>query len=557
MHDHGEILALAATAIDFDLDPAERERLRDALDTCSLCRRQASAMRATATILSRPPDIGTPARVRDVVVGAALRGSRPAPALRSLVLASLSVLVVLAGTVFVAGNRGLFVTTPAPSQSASAMVEVSPSPSMSPAPASPSQTSIPTASPEPTPTEGAPTLSMPPADTGPLHAGDVAAMVTDGRLVIRTKPGTGADSAVFKTKLYPGQRVLTLEGPVEASGYPWYRVRLGMIEGWAAAAGLEGEPWLTPVRNGAVASVGSADDGASTAIYTVDLDRLADASPLFADAELSDYDQLTWSSDGARLAFVARPADGNGTTEIFTVDADGSNLVRITQNEVNDDSPAWSPDGTRLALRVDDVDPNAPGDSNVVVATAVGPGITVLGPGANPVWSPDGSQIAMTVADGGSTRIWVQAPNGADRRQVADVAVAAVAPAWSPDGQHLLVSSSGLSLIEVATGTVVQLTAEPGSAPAWSISGTIAFATTGSASPGIFVMNADGSDLRRLSADPGVVSSLAWSPDERWLLVDVEGRGQETILDPATGAGIAIGPEVRALRSSAWRPRLP
>ena len=515
-------------------------------------------MRATATILSRPSDIGTPGRVRDVVVGAALRGSRPAPALRSLVLASLSILVVLGGTVFVAGNRGfglIETTSPSPSLSTPTVV-VHPSPLAS---ATPEPTTLaPTASPVPAPSETAPAISMPPIDEGPLRTGDVAAMVSNGRLVIRTKPGTGADSAIFKTRLYPGQRVETLEGPVEASGYSWYRVRLGTIEGWAAAAGLDGEPWLAPVRNGVIAFVRPNEDGISEAIYTGAADGSSSDAVLFADPGLAGYEDLSWSPDGSRLAFTATPAAGNGSTEIYTIDADGSNLVQITHTEVDDDSPVWSPDGTRLALRVDEVDPGAPGESNVVVTTVSGPGVTVLGPGSNPVWSPDGQQLAMTVAEGGSTRIWVQEPDGGARRQVANVAIASMRPSWSPDGQFLVVSSSGFSIIEVASGSLDPLTSEPGSAPTWSIGERIAFATTGSASPGVFVIDADGSGLRRLSGDPGVVSTLAWSPDGRWLLLGDDVSGSPVrIVDPLDGAMIVVGGDHAVRRSPAWQPRLP
>ena len=557
MHDHREILELAAVAIDYELDAAERARLRTALEECSLCRRQASAMRATATILSRPSDIGTPGRVRDVVVGAALRGSRPAPALRSLALASLSILVVLGGTVLVAGNRGLglFATTsPSPSPSASTAA-VQPSASPSARPASPTPT--PTASPVATPTATAPAISMPPIDDGPLHAGDIAAMVTDGRVVIRTKPGTGADSAVFKTRLHPGQRVKTLEGPVEGSGYAWYRVRLGDIEGWVAAAGLDGEPWLAPVRNGVIAFARAAENDIGVAI-TIGPDGGTDERSLFADPELGQYRELAWSPDGTRLAFVAIPTAGNGSTEIYTIAADGSNLVQITQNEVDDDSPVWSPDGTRLALRVDAVDRGAPGDSSVVVTPVAEPGVTVLGPGANPVWSPDGLQIAMTVADGGATRIWVQEPGGGGRRLVSDVSVASARPAWSPDGLRLVVSSSGLSIVDVASGALTPLNSEPGSKPIWSIDGSIAFTTTGSASPGVFVIDADGGDLRRVSADPGVVSTMVWAPDGRWLLIadDVSGSPAR-IVDPNSGAMVPLGVEFGGRHSPAWQPRLP
>jgi TolB protein len=559
MHDHRETLALAAAAIDFELDPVERSQLDAALEACPLCRRQTAEMRATATILRRPSDIGTPARVRDVVIGAALRGGRRTPPWRSLLAASLSllvVLVVLGGTAVIVGNRGfgLVPTTPpsasAPTQTAAAQASPTASPTRSLASPSPTV--------QPTPAQTAPAVSPAPVDDGPLRAGEIAAMVSDGRLVIRTKPGTGADSAIFKTKLYPGQRVLTIEGPVEASGYPWFRVRLGVIEGWVAATSRDGEPWLAPVRNGLIAFVREARAGSGEAIFTVSPDGTSGEAVLLADPNLVHYEQLAWSPDGRRLAFVGTLAEAvNGWSEIFVVDADGSNLVQLTQNEVDDDSPAWSPDSTQIAFRQADLDASAPVGSNVVVVRADGSGARALGPGANATWSPDGLQLATTVWDGSFTRVWVQAADGGSRRQVADVAVASAPPAWSPDGQHLVVSSSGLVLVDVASGSITPLTAEPGSMPTWSIGGTIAFSTTGSASPGVFVVASDGNGLRRVSGDVRFATAPEWSPDGRRLLLGGEGGSPVAVVDPASGNLTALGNDDGTSRSPAWQPRLP
>jgi Tol biopolymer transport system component len=486
-----------------------------------------------------------------VVLGTALRGSHRTPALRPLLAASLALLVVLGGTAVLIGNRGLNFL---PTDSASAPIETATAPGI-PVPTTNAATS-PSPAVLPTPAPTAAPSSPSSAEDGPLQPGEIAAMVTDGRLVIRTMPGTGADSAIFPTKLYPGQRVLTIEGPVDASGYPWYRVRLGDVEGWVAAMSRDGEPWLAPIRNGLIAFVRDTSDGSGEAIVTVGPDGTTGEAVLLADPSLSQFEQLAWSPDGRRLAFVGTLADSpNDSTEIFVVDADGSNLLQLTQNEFDDDSPAWSPGSTHIAFRAV-ADPSAPVDSKVLVIRADGSGARVLGPGANPVWSPDGLQLAMTVADGGSSFIWVQAADGGGRRQVSEVSVAVAPPAWSPDGQHLVFSSSGLSLVEVSSGVVTPLTAEPGSMPIWSMSRTIAFSTTGSASAGVFVIYTDGSGLRRASEDPRVVARPRWSPDGRSLLLGDDGGSPVAILDLGSWGVTSVGEDSGAIRSPAWQPLL-
>ena len=54
-----------------------------------------------------------------------------------------------------------------------------------------------------------------------------------------------------------------------------------------------------------------------------------------------------WSPDGTRIAFTSR-RDENA--EIYVMDADGSNLTRLTNNSDDDIRPAWSPDGELIAF---------------------------------------------------------------------------------------------------------------------------------------------------------------------------------------------------------------
>jgi WD40 repeat protein len=82
-------------------------------------------------------------------------------------------------------------------------------------------------------------------------------------------------------------------------------------------------------------------------IYIVDVDG-SDPVRLTTDPR-RDYG-AAWSPDGKRIAFTSL-RDGNH--EIYVMDADGSNQTRLTENDAMDFGPAWSPDGTRIAFTTD------------------------------------------------------------------------------------------------------------------------------------------------------------------------------------------------------------
>ena len=62
----------------------------------------------------------------------------------------------------------------------------------------------------------------------------------------------------------------------------------------------------------------------------------------------------SWSPDGKRIAFVSERdghvIDGRPTSEIYVMEADGSNQQRLTNNPFDDGEPSWSPDGKRIVF---------------------------------------------------------------------------------------------------------------------------------------------------------------------------------------------------------------
>ena len=116
----------------------------------------------------------------------------------------------------------------------------------------PSATSEPSASPTWGPSDSTPSATSNATEAATLGPGQFAEVVTTG-LVVRSAPGTGADSAIYPQWLDAPLKVYVVDGPVVAEGYIWYLVT-SVLEpwleatpsGWVAAASKDGEPWLAP-----------------------------------------------------------------------------------------------------------------------------------------------------------------------------------------------------------------------------------------------------------------------------------------------------------------------
>lgn len=235
---------------------------------------------------------------------------------------------------------------------------------------------------------------------------------------------------------------------------------------------------------------------------------------------------VTWSPDGRRLAFLRLSPGGS---RLFLVSPDGSGLEPVVRS-LGTGFVSWSPDGEKLIM-----DQFLRQGSNWqwqwVQVKADGSGsVTPLSEQLPPTCftvraSPDGARFAALCQDGASTALWLMDSEG---RQAEVIARQVAAFDWSPDGQrlaHLSGRHLELSMFNLATGETTrlrQIAAGPEpygvSDLCWSPDGTrLAFSGGLFGSNDIYLLWADGSGLTRLT-DNGINASPRWSPDGNWLV---------------------------------------
>jgi Tol biopolymer transport system component len=216
-------------------------------------------------------------------------------------------------------------------------------------------------------------------------------------------------------------------------------------------------------------------------------------------------------STTGRIAFFSH---GEYGPELYVIDADGSNLVRLSgpndyldcaEADIDKQSLAWSPDGTRLAYVAGCRQASR---LEIRVVNADGSGLANLtDSGAdqcNPAWSPDGSKIAFVSRCDGATRkrqIYVINADGSGLARLSNNRASDLNPVWSPDGNRI-----GF----VSVGRPFGFCEDAGlywCGPPW-----------------IYVMNADGSARRNLTRSGANSWGLAWSPDGTRIAFETSAR---------------------------------
>jgi Tol biopolymer transport system component len=199
-----------------------------------------------------------------------------------------------------------------------------------------------------------------------------------------------------------------------------------------------------------------------------------------SDNDVDDWTRFAWAPDSSLVAFDSS-IRGN-RPEIYLFDVEDGVTTSVTNNDVTDGNPVWSPDGSQIAFvaaRVGSYD-------LVILELETGRTTPLLTDEpwiSNLDWSPGGGWITFeTSRQDGTPRVDAISIDGSTRFSSINDDLAAGNPVWSPDGQWIAFVGgpvdSGLSQL--------------------------------------FIVKRDGSELRNLVAD-GAINRPNWSSDGKWI----------------------------------------
>ena len=225
--------------------------------------------------------------------------------------------------------------------------------------------------------------------------------------------------------------------------------------------------------------------------------------------------QIAGHSYAAGRPKIVFSSTRDGNSEIYVMEIDGSNQVRLTHDQANDTEPSWSPDGERIAF-VSDRNNKA---DYLYVMDSDGGNLTRLTNDAvslGPTWSPDGKKIVY-VRNKGGYQLWVMDADGGNRKPLTRAGMN-VYPSWSPDSRR------------------------------------IAFTSFKGGVPEIYVMDANGENQQRLTQHKAVTGHPSWSPDGQWIAYESQdGVGHFQIFAVRTD-GSGIPKMLTHNLPSKWRP---
>jgi Tol biopolymer transport system component len=321
-----------------------------------------------------------------------------------------------------------------------------------------------------------------------------------------------------------------------------YRITVAAVLLLLAAACGPAGPTTTPVRPAAASTpilpTEAAPSPAATPTTVASTEVPVPATSTTAPPTAAP---LPLPAPGGSAGLIAFVSDRDGNGEIYVMDADGSNIRRLTRWRLWDGYPTWSPDGSQIAyysylsdkdwvikvINVDGGDPRQLTDNGICDGA--------------PHWSPEGSQIAYSSdADcaGDHREIYVMNADGSEQQNLTRDPADDFGSSWSPDSQQIVFTSDRDGNLEIYVLDVARAEQRVGDPqrltdnlaqdymPAWSPDGTqIAFVSHRDGNDEIYLMDMDGGNVQRLTNDNADDWFPTWSLDGTQLLFNSKRDG--------------------------------